>query len=81
MQSTYDLRNDLAGKYGPWAVIAGGSEGVGESFARMLASTGINLLLLARREGPLQQLAASIREDSGGGEDPFGRSYRPRADG
>lgn len=48
-------------KYGPWALIAGGSEGVGESFARLLAAQGINLVLLARREGPLQKLADSIR--------------------
>jgi short-subunit dehydrogenase len=51
----------FAERYGPWAVIAGGSEGVGESFARQLAEQGINLVLLARREGPLEYLANSIR--------------------
>jgi short-subunit dehydrogenase len=58
----YDLPGDLRERYGPWALVAGGSEGVGESFARMLASRGLNLVLLARRSGPLEALAASIRE-------------------
>jgi len=43
----------LVERYGPWAVIAGGSEGVGVSFARALATEGVNLVLLARKPGPL----------------------------
>ena len=35
-------------KYGPWALIAGGSEGVGAEFARLLAQAGMNLVLVAR---------------------------------
>lgn len=46
------------GRYGPWAVITGGSEGVGRSFARQLAKSGIHLLLVARRPGPLEDTAA-----------------------
>ena len=45
--------------YGPWAVIAGGSEGVGASFARQLAESGLNLVLLARKPGPLEETAAA----------------------
>ncbi|MGV0852480.1 SDR family NAD(P)-dependent oxidoreductase [Mycolicibacterium phlei] len=47
--------------YGPWAVIAGGSEGVGAEFARQLASAGVNLLLLARKPGPLAATAEACR--------------------
>jgi len=47
--------------YGPWAVIAGGSEGVGAEFARLLADAGVNLVLLARRPGPLRQTADACR--------------------
>ena len=46
---------------GTWAVIAGGSEGVGASFARRLAIAGMNLVLVARKPGPLAELAAEIR--------------------
>ncbi|OUC80515.1 SDR family NAD(P)-dependent oxidoreductase [Gordonia lacunae] len=50
------------GKYGPWAVIAGGSEGVGAAFAHRLAEAGINLVLVARKPGPLQETADAVRE-------------------
>jgi short-subunit dehydrogenase len=52
---------DLA-KYGPWAVIAGGSEGVGSEFARMLAEDGFNLVLIARKPGPLEETALRCRQ-------------------
>jgi uncharacterized protein len=47
--------------YGPWAVIAGGSEGVGASFADQLADAGINLVLIARKPGPLAETAEAVR--------------------
>jgi uncharacterized protein len=51
-------------RYGPWAVIAGGSEGVGTCFARRLARAGINLVLLARKAEPLAETARELRESS-----------------
>ncbi|MUL80780.1 SDR family NAD(P)-dependent oxidoreductase [Mycobacterium sp. CBMA247] len=48
-------------KYGPWAVITGGSEGVGRSFALQLAQAGTNLLLVARKPGPLEETAELCR--------------------
>lgn len=47
--------------YGPWAVVAGGSEGVGASFADQLAEAGINLVLIARKPGPLNETAEKVR--------------------
>ena len=55
----------FAERYGPWAVIAGGSEGVGAEFARGLAERGVNVVLLARRQAALDQVAAVIRDDTG----------------
>jgi len=55
----------FAERYGPWAVVAGASEGIGASFSRKLASRGINLVLLARRSAPLEQLAAELRDAHG----------------
>lgn len=49
-------------KYGPWAVIAGGSEGVGAEFAHQLAEAGFNLVLIARKPGPLTDTAEQCRE-------------------
>ncbi len=44
-------------RYGPWALVAGASEGLGAAFATELAARRLNLLLVARRAGPLTALA------------------------
>ena len=53
-----------ARRYGPWAVIAGASAGVGESFALKLARTGINLVLIARNQQSLDQVARRVKTES-----------------
>lgn len=50
-----------AERYGPWAVVAGGSEGVGACFALQLATVGVNLVLVARNPEPLAQTADQVR--------------------
>lgn len=52
-------------RYGPWALIAGGSEGIGRSFALQLAARGLHLILVARRQEPLQATAREVRERFG----------------
>jgi short-subunit dehydrogenase len=52
-------------RYGPWAVVAGASEGLGAAFARELAERGLNLVLLARREAVLEEVAAPLRARNG----------------
>jgi uncharacterized protein len=56
------MDREFTDKYGPWALIAGASDGTGEEFARQLASRGLNVALLARRLSPLEGLAAEIRK-------------------
>jgi uncharacterized protein len=50
----------MRAKYGPWAVIAGASEGTGAEYARQLAAAGIHCLLVARRTEPLEQIAREL---------------------
>jgi uncharacterized protein len=52
-------------RYGPWALVAGASDGIGEAFARRIAERGVNVLLLARRAALLERLAAEIRAAHG----------------
>ena len=48
-------------KFGPWALIAGASEGIGAAFSEALAQRGLNLILVARRENLLSELALGLR--------------------
>jgi hypothetical protein len=49
-----------AKSYGPWAIIAGASEGIGVSFAQQLGRAGINLVLIARQKTLLEQVAREV---------------------
>jgi NAD(P)-dependent dehydrogenase (short-subunit alcohol dehydrogenase family) len=53
----------FAGRYGPWALVAGASEGVGAAYARAMADRGLNVVLLARRQNVLDEVAVSIEAD------------------
>jgi uncharacterized protein len=56
---------DFRQRYGPWAVVAGGSEGIGAAYAGLLASRGVKLALVARRLKPLQELASALTDRYG----------------
>lgn len=60
------LSNDeFRRRYGPWAVIAGASEGIGQAYADQLAARGINLITLARRAELLEADAQKLRTQYG----------------
>lgn len=58
-------RTEFRERYGPWALVAGASDGVGAAYARALAERGLDVVLLARRLGLLDEVAAGIRADTG----------------
>ncbi|MEZ4288420.1 MAG: SDR family NAD(P)-dependent oxidoreductase [Polyangiales bacterium] len=59
------LDTKFAEKYGPWALVAGASEGMGEAFSRACARRGLNVLMIARGEEKLRAAAARIENDYG----------------
>lgn len=52
-------------RFGPWAVVTGASSGIGREFARQLATSGINVVLVARRLSILQELGADLSANYG----------------
>jgi short-subunit dehydrogenase len=58
-------KSRLLTRYGPWAVVTGASDGIGRELARQLAAAGLNLVVVARRPEPLEQLAEEARRVHG----------------
>ena len=53
-------KQSFIARYGPWAVVTGASSGIGLAIASRLAEFGFGLVLVARREPQLQQLAQGL---------------------
>jgi len=54
---------DFRTRYGPWALVAGASAGLGAEFATQLAAKGLNLVLIARRKELLDKLGVQLVND------------------
>ena len=64
MAATLDSR-----KFGPWALITGASSGIGREFAKQIAASGINVVLVARRQNLLEEAGLEFAR-------AFGIQYR-----
>jgi short-subunit dehydrogenase len=51
--------------YGPYALVAGGSYGLGAAFAEAIARRGLNVVLLARQEDRLRATATRLKDAYG----------------
>src|SRR6202048_4455633 len=60
------------GQFGPWALVTGASSGIGKEFVRQIAASGINVVLVARRDALLAELGRAISQE-------FGVQYRALA--
>lgn len=52
-------------KYGAWALVVGGSKGIGEAYSRQLAAKGMNLIMTARGKDELDALAEELMQQHG----------------
>jgi short-subunit dehydrogenase len=50
-------------RFGPWALITGASSGIGKEFTRQIAASGINVVLVARRDALLAKLGRAISQE------------------
>lgn len=57
------MKKDFKTSYGPWAMVAGASEGLGAAFAEALAQRGLNVILLARRLEKLEIIAKKLSDN------------------
>src|ERR1700693_3610980 len=52
-------------RFGPWALVTGASSGIGKEFARQIAASGINIVLVARREDLLKKVGVEFSKRYG----------------
>src|SRR5579862_9866183 len=57
------MRHIDKNKFGPWAMVTGASSGIGKEFARQLAASGLNLVLVARRLALLEALGQQLAKE------------------
>src|SRR5260370_15256116 len=50
-------------RFGPWALVTGASSGIGKEFAWQIAASGINVVLVARRDALLAELGRAISQE------------------
>jgi len=58
-------KEEFRRRYGPWALVAGGSQGIGSELAAELAARGLDLLLVARGREGLERRAQELRKAFG----------------
>src|SRR6266481_4345789 len=52
-------------RFGPWALVTGASSGIGKEFGRQIAASGINIVLVARREDLLREAGVEFSKRYG----------------
>src|ERR1700720_843181 len=52
-------------RFGPWALVTGASSGIGKEFARQIAASGINIVLVARRADLLNEVGVQFSKRYG----------------
>jgi short-subunit dehydrogenase len=63
-KDNYD-KEDIQQRYGEWGIVAGASEGLGAAWAELLCEYGLNVLLIARRQHSMDELANKMKNKHG----------------
>ncbi|MCE8522752.1 SDR family NAD(P)-dependent oxidoreductase [Ruegeria pomeroyi] len=59
---TVDMFKD---KFGPWALVAGGAQGIGETFSRHVAAQGVNVIAIDIDQDALDKIGHDLPKDYG----------------
>lgn len=59
------MSDSFAARYGPWALVAGGSMGMGAAYSRQLAQKGLNVVIVAEAREPMETLAEALVAEHG----------------
>jgi short-subunit dehydrogenase len=51
---------EFTAQYGPWALIAGGAQGIGEAYTRYAAAQGLNVVVIDISRDALDTLTPEI---------------------
>src|SRR6267154_6540962 len=65
MKGNTNAKNLDKKQFGPWELITGASSGIGKEFARPIAASGINIVLVARREDLLKEVGVEFSKRYG----------------
>jgi short-subunit dehydrogenase len=57
--------SDFSDRYGPWALVAGASMGIGRAFSHEAARRGLHVVMIARGEELLRDIAAEVSDEHG----------------
>ncbi len=52
-------------RYGPWALVAGGAQGIGEAYTRYVAARGLNVVVIDISQEALDTVTVEVEEEFG----------------
>ena len=57
--------SEFSERYGPWALIAGGAQGIGEAYSRHVAAQGLNVVVLDISPDALKEFVPTLEREYG----------------
>ena len=69
LYTSYGIKNSLLDN--TWAVVTGGSDGIGLAMCKKLATEGFNICIVSRSEGKINEKLEEIRKECRNGDDSF----------